>query len=254
MQLGGIGHSHGTDTHQVTQCLHQDHSVTEKESGAGAKLSAAKANLQAQNAQQEIFSLTAWVQRLLGKGGRTLRGIWGSGGADGGAGREGDGTGIAGAEALGQGSAAGDLQKDSFSRRRTAISEEAAHLAAAQANPYFSVAPENGTAHVPPFQRIKARVKEVAGHLSGHLPGKFFKPQAKSTFQMKQERQEKPKEDLRRHSKYRKDEVEIDCVLTDESYLLDSYDRTGGYSKLSVNSGKAAVTKKQQELETEKSG
>lgn len=250
MQLGGVGHSHGAETHQVTQCLHHDHSVTDKESGAAAKLSAAKANLQAQNAQQEIFSLTAWVQKLLEKGGRTLRGIWGSGDAGGSADRAGDGTGTAGVEALGSGTASASASgENALSRRRAAISEEAAHLAAAQANPYFSIAPENGAAHVTPFQKIKARVKEVAGHLSGHLPGKFFKPQAQSTFQMKQEQKERPKEDLRRHSKYRKDEVEIDCVLTDESYLLDSYDRTGGYSKLSVNSGKAAVAKKQEQQE-----
>lgn len=247
MQLGGIGHSHGADAHQVTQCLHHDHSVTEKESGAAAKLSTAKADLQAQNAQQQIFSLTAWMQRLLGRGGRLLRGIWGAGDTGSGADRVGEGKGTAGMEAFGQGTGAGDTGRDSLSRRREEISEEAAHLAAAQTNPYFSVPVDNGAVRMTPFQKIKVRVKEAAGHLSGHLPGNFFKPQTKSDFQMKQERQERPKEDLRRHSKYRKDEVEIDCVLTDESYLLDSYDRTGGYSKLSVNSAKAAATRKQQE-------
>ena len=40
---------------------------------------------------------------------------------------------------------------------------------------------------------------------------------------------------MRRRSKYRQDELEIDCVLTDESYLLDSYDRKGEYSQLTTS-------------------
>lgn len=44
--------------------------------------------------------------------------------------------------------------------------------------------------------------------------------------------QNKQKEDKSRLSVYKKDELEIDCIITDDSYLLDSYNRKGDYSKL----------------------
>ncbi len=79
---------------------------------------------------------------------------------------------------------------------------------------------------------MKVRFKDITGQLAGHLPKKFSGfLQTRNSFQA---RQQKPKQDLRKHSKYREDKVEIDCVLTDDSYLLDSYDRKGEYSKLST--------------------
>ena len=78
---------------------------------------------------------------------------------------------------------------------------------------------------------MRVKFKELTGHLAGHLPGNFSGTQTKGSFQAKQEHS---KEDLRKHSKYRKDELEIDCILMDDSYLLDSYDRKGEYSKLST--------------------
>ena len=44
--------------------------------------------------------------------------------------------------------------------------------------------------------------------------------------------QNRQKEDKSRLSVYKKDELEIDCIITDDSYLLDSYNRKGDYSKL----------------------
>jgi hypothetical protein len=70
----------------------------------------------------------------------------------------------------------------------------------------------------------------VASQLADHLPGRFFGFQTRSSFQSGS----RPKGDLRRKSRYRKDEVEIDCILTDDSYLMDSYDRKGEYSKLTT--------------------
>lgn len=45
----------------------------------------------------------------------------------------------------------------------------------------------------------------------------------------------KEKQDRSRHSIYRQDDLELECVITDDSYLLDSYDRKGDYSRLGKN-------------------
>lgn len=45
----------------------------------------------------------------------------------------------------------------------------------------------------------------------------------------------KEKQDRSRHSIYRQEDLELECVITDDSYLLDSYDRKGDYSRLGKN-------------------
>lgn len=70
--------------------------------------------------------------------------------------------------------------------------------------------------------------------MADHLPGRFL---ARFGFQKKgsfQSGKESAKENLRRKSRYREDTLEIECVLTDESYLLDSYDRNGEYTQLTT--------------------
>lgn len=91
-------------------------------------------------------------------------------------------------------------------------------------NPYFSTIEDAAKEKKSIRERIKVRFQEIAGQLTGRFSGK-------NSFQT---RQEKPKEDLRKHSTYKKDDLEIDCILTDDSYLLDSYDKKGEYSKLST--------------------
>ena len=101
-----------------------------------------------------------------------------------------------------------------------------------QENPYFSAVENIGGRQETLWRKMKVRFKDITGQLAGHLPKKFSGfLQTRNSFQA---RQQKPKQDLRKHSKYREDKVEIDCVLTDDSYLLDSYDRKGEYSKLST--------------------
>ncbi len=73
---------------------------------------------------------------------------------------------------------------------------------------------------------MRARFAPVADFLAKRFP--FA---GKNPFQAKHGR---PKEDLRKRSHYRGDDLDIDCVLTDDSYLLDSYDRKGSYSQLST--------------------
>ena len=50
-----------------------------------------------------------------------------------------------------------------------------------------------------------------------------------------QTKQQHTKEDLRKRSQYKEDDQEIECILTDESYLTDSYNRKGEYSHLTTD-------------------
>lgn len=221
MQLGGVGSDHGRDIHQVTNCIH-DHTHYKKVGGGPMSSSAMSAEaFQMQQQQQEAqFSLSAWMQKLLGSGRGFLKGIWGANEVPGAA-ETGDKSGHAQAMAQAGGTARSE-------ERCTVVKKEAM-----PENPYFLAMPENqARTQFTPLQRIRARVKGVTGQLAGKLPGHFFRFQAKNSFQAKQDR--RPREDLRKRSKYRKDELEIDCILTDESYLMDSYDRKGEYSQLTT--------------------
>ena len=82
-----------------------------------------------------------------------------------------------------------------------------------------------------PFQKIRNKIREAASQLADHLPGRFFGSQGKNFLQTKQEQ---TKEDLSRRSRYKKEDKEIECILTDDSYLLDSYDRKGEYRQLTT--------------------
>lgn len=216
MQLGGIGNTHNTDMHQVTACMH-DHDHSLKGGGAGMQ-SSAESVLQKSEQQENQMTLSEWVRNLLNRGRRLWRGVWGNNEVSNTA-EQGDKSGKAQVIAQMNESVHSDAKRTE------------SRVDASRVNPYFSIASENSNRNMTPFQKVKAKVKGVAGHMAGHLPGKFFNFQTKNSFHTKQER---PKEDLRRHSKYRSDELEIDCILTDESYLLDSYDRKGEYSRLTT--------------------
>lgn len=220
MQVNGIGSSHSADAHQVTNCLH-DHTDAKKESGGAASSGVSSQQLQMQQQQQDAeFSLSAWLQNTLGRGKNLLKSIWGTNGADSSA-QTGDKAGQEQVMAqIGEAVTSGD--------RGTVVKNEELQI-----NPWFQAVQENSSAaHMSLFGRVRYKVKGVAGQLAGKLPGHFFRFQAKNSFQAKSE--QRPKEDLRKRSKYRKDELEIDCILTDESYLMDSYDRKGEYSQLTT--------------------
>lgn len=223
MQLGGIGSGHSRETHQVTGCMH-GHEHYRKEAGGPAVSSEMMSSktLEMQNRQQDAqMSLSAWLQKMLQGGRGFLKGVWGMNAVDNTAAQTGGRSGQAQVMA----------QLDESARQEAGNASK--RSAAAQENPYFlTVAPGEPRAHMTPLERIRTRVKSVTGQLAGKLPGRFSQFQAKNSFQAKPD--SRPKEDLRKRSKYRKDELEIDCILTDESYLMDSYDRKGEYSQLTT--------------------
>ncbi|RKJ19708.1 hypothetical protein D7X48_12120 [bacterium D16-50] len=254
MRLGGIGgeSGHTSDMHRVTECMH-DHAHFRKDGsmagGAGPK--GAEQTSQTAGLQEGQLSLSAWMEKVLGKGKSLLKGLWG-GNEIATAGEAGDKSGEAQvlaqiredgqAEGIGAGAAGQNGYLPESPRSNVSQIPHAPQVAAAatavappqvmQENPYFSAVENIGGRQETLWRKMKVRFKDITGQLAGHLPKKFSGfLQTRNSFQA---RQQKPKQDLRKHSKYREDKVEIDCVLTDDSYLLDSYDRKGEYSKLST--------------------
>ena len=217
MQLGGIGNSHSASMHQVTQCMH-DHE-SERQQGATKLVSPSEAPKQELRVHQEQTQLSFmdWVQQLLQNGKQWLLGFW-------------RGNGVSLQSGSGEKTMSGQVMSQVPAESDTSVKKQQDAL---HSNPYFAaIEPEKNTnAGIPIFQKVKLKVREATGQLAKHLPNKFFNFQKQSSFHAKKEGR---REDLRKRSKYREDQLEIDCVLTDESYLLDSYDRKGAYSQLTT--------------------
>jgi len=245
MQFNGIGSEHDHHMHQITNCMHE-HGHYKKDVGQmpWAASQAGNAQTVQQAGQDGQLSLSAWMDRLLGAGRRLLRGIWGS--------NETAAPGEAGSQS-GTAQVLAQMRDDSVSESiRTSLSSQNHHqsdasltphtsqiAAAASAVPaepprsvaYYAAAQDVGKVQETLWQKVRVKFKNIAGQLAGHLPGKFFDLQARNSFGAKQER---PKEEIRRQAKPRRDRVEIGSIQVEESYLLDSYDRKGEYSRLSA--------------------
>lgn len=217
MQLGGIGNNHSASMHHVTTCIH-DHGSERRQGGMKPPSSGEAPKQETQGYQEQTrYSFIDWVQRLLRNGSQRLLGFW----------RDND---TLSQMAIGDKTGTGQVMTQVGSEINANVKKDQNAL---HNNPYFAaIEPEKtpGTG-IPVFKKIKLKAKAVTGQLAKHLPGRFFNFQKQSSFQAKKER---GREDLRKRSKYRGDQLEIDCVLTDESYLLDSYDRKGEYRQLTT--------------------
>lgn len=232
MQINGIGSGniHNSDMHQVTGCMH-NHSVSKKNGGAAASPSAdntLQTAMSEYRQQEGQFSLASWLKNALSGGRNLLHRIWG------------ENSNVTTAETAGDKSVAGAEQvmaqvgdpreSASHTAQNPSISAQEAMASATvrpqnlHNNPYFSTVEDAAREKRSVWNKLRVRFQSMAGQLTKQFSGR-------NTFQTKQQ---KPKEDLRRHSRYREDDLEIDCILTDDSYLLDSYDRKGEYSKLSA--------------------
>lgn len=246
MQFNGIGSGHDSEMHHVTNCMHDHAHYRKQEDAAGAGSADMEAQaMEMMQKQEGELSLSAWLDRMLGNGKRFLRGIWnGSGdgtpGSDGGKAdaarvmaQVGDVSGAArpGASPVGRNVHQPETTSAAHISQSAAASGAVPLPKAVQDNPYFSAIDNAGEQSGTMLQKMRVKFKDITGQLAGHLPGNFFGARKRDSFRSKQE---KPKEDLRKHSRFHGDELEIDCILTDDSYLLDSYDRKGEYSKLSA--------------------
>ena len=209
MQVNGLGNGtgqHHHNMHQVTDCK-QEKSVSKK--GSSAAASASKETLYKYNnnsymQQESGFSLSFYWKKILAAGQRLYISVWGEA-KDGPANSE---TSVeTSVETVNAAEIAG-----------TALNKTDIHN-----NPYFSAIEDTGKQKQTAWDKVRVRFQSLAGQLTGRFSGK-------NSFQTGQQ---KPKQDLRKTSRYHQDDLEIDCILTDDSYLLDSYDRKGEYSKLS---------------------
>lgn len=227
MQLNGVGEEHSQASHQITNCMHS-HMV--KKSGGGAGAAGAQSVAAAEKSSvEQMLTMPGWLQNIR-NGGKKLWGrIWGDNSLDA-ANTASQSAGALTQQALNASQNVNVPQNTSMSQSVTEVSEIA--RAAAQSalvpgqtkeNPYFMpIVQENREKNG--WEKIKVKFQTITKYLSHNFSGK-------DKFRNGQERQAK---DLSKRSQYRGSDVKIDCVLTDDSYLLDSYDRSGSYSKLSA--------------------
>lgn len=221
MQVGGVGSGHDTYSHQVTGCIHE-HGENKDVGGAGTKLGSVQT---AEEVLQENSSVNfmSWVQNISSKGKQLLQKIWGESkeANDAITSQNGSGNHIAGQETLVTGNSVGVKT----TMNRAAVETAATHT-------YFRPVEAKDAMPANPFQKVRYQVQKVARKLIDRLPGRFL---GSHTGDFLQTKQEQTKEDLRKRSQYKQDDQEIECILTDESYLTDSYNRKGEYSHLTTD-------------------
>lgn len=230
MQINGVGSGdgHNHNMHQVTECMHETGISKKGMTGAASSSKNAMSQNTGQMLQQSGgFSLSAWWKKVLAVGQKLYISVWGEA-SDGkntdntkGKGLQSEAQIMAslGEEELGQTDIGTPLNAPGAAEMTgAAMAKPDLHN-----NPYFSAIEDTGKQKQTAWEKVRVRFHSLTGQLSGRFAGR-------NSFQAKQQ---KPREDLRKHSRYRQDDLEIDCILTDDSYLLDSYDRKGEYSKLS---------------------
>lgn len=221
MQVGGVGSGHDTYSHQVTGCIHE-HGENKDVGGAGTKLGSVQT---AEEVLQENSSVNfmSWVQNISSKGKQLLQKIWGESkeANDAITSQNGNGNHIAGQETLVTGNSVGVKT----TMNRAAVETAATHT-------YFRPVEAKDAMPANPFQKVRYQVQKVARKLMDRLPGRFL---GSHTGDFLQTKQEQTKEDLRKRSQYKQDDQEIECILMDESYLTDSYNRKGEYSHLTTD-------------------
>ena len=225
MQVGGVGSGHDTYSHQVTSCLHE-HGANADTGSMGARNGAEQAAQMTTEVLQDnsAGNLLSWVQNIGNSGKQLLQKIWGdSKEANDAVTSQKDGSGdhIAGQETLVTGNTVGVKA----TLNKAAVETAATHT-------YFQPIETRDTVPTTPLQKVRYQIQKVARKLMDRLPGRFL---GSHTGDFLQTKQQHTKEDLRKRSQYKEDDQEIECILTDESYLTDSYNRKGEYSHLTTD-------------------
>lgn len=225
MQIGGVGSGHDTYSHQVTECIHEHAAQTDTGIIANKMADSQTAQTATEILQDTSNeNMMSWVQKIGNSGKQLLQKIWGdSKEADDTVISQNQGTGnqITGQETTVTGTSVGVKT----TMNRAAMENAATHT-------YFRPVEAKDAMPANPFQKVRYQVQKVARKLMDRLPGKFL---GSHTGDFLQTKQQQTKEDLRKRSQYKQDDQEIECILTDESYLTDSYNRKGEYSHLTTD-------------------
>ena len=224
MQIGGVGSGHDTYSHQVTECLHEHAGQTDTGSMANKMADSQTAQTATEILQDTSNeNMMSWVQKIGNGGKQLLQKIWGDSkeANDAITSQNGSENHIAGQETLVTGNSVGVKT----TMNRAAVETAATHT-------YFRPVEAKDAMPVNPFQKVRYQVQKVARKLMDRLPGRFL---GSHTGDFLQTKQQQTKEDLRKRSQYKQDDQEIECILTDESYLTDSYNRKGEYSHLTTD-------------------
>ena len=220
MQIGTLGHEHSSDMHQVSSCMHNHKASADTGSAGGAASASVENNMSTITQQQEEgLSLAAWLNDPAGSARRLLGSFWN--------GREDDGTErsmLSGREVVG-------LEQAIAPDGKTVSLQEAVPTKIVletqnelPINPYFVPVNDAEVQQKSFRQKARVHVRNIS---------EFFEKQfAFSNRHSFRSKQGQSRDDLKRHSKFHGDDVEIDCILVDESHLRDSYNKKGEYSKL----------------------
>ena len=225
MQIGGVGSGHDTYSHQVTECLHEHAGHADTGSMANKMTDGQTAQTATEILQDTSNeNMMSWVQKIGNSGKQLLQKIWGDSKEAGDtviSQNQSTGNQITGQETTVMGTSVGVKT----TMNRAAVETAATHT-------YFRPVEAKDAMPVNPFQKVRFQVQKVARKLMDRLPGKFL---GSHTGDFLQTKQQQTKEDLRKRSQYKQDDQEIECILTDESYLTDSYNRKGEYSHLTTD-------------------
>lgn len=172
---------------------------------------------QSQTERVDYRNITGWFRHLMDGGKNWLGRIWENGGTP--------------ADTQTQSSQSGEVRHTLQQAQEQAVQTVQLQGLSYAANPYFIPADKQGGAAEMPADiktRLKIKLEPVTKFMERHFHKNFQKKKGFLSGDRKQEQ----KEDLRRHSRYREDELELECMITDDSYLLDSYDKKGEFTTI----------------------
>lgn len=216
MQIGRLD-DHGSE-HHITSCIH-DHGSRKKEEAGMLKGPGAEQNQvsQSQTEKMDARNITGWFRNLLDGGKNWMGRIWGNGGMP--------------VDIQTQSTQSGEVHHTLQQAREQTVQMAQIHGLPYAVNPYFVPADKAGGAAETPADlktRLKIKLEPATKFMERHFHKSF---QKKKGF-LSDDRKREQKEDLRRRSHYREDELELECMITDDSYLLDSYDKKGEYATI----------------------
>lgn len=218
IQNGVNNQNVNSHVHHVTECIHEEKKKTQEGMTAGLRDSVSLQTVQNMQIEEPQWNLFQWMSRMLGRGARGIKGFFGIG-----------------QEGLQAGSTVEDAENTGAASTAVSSAMESPnkiHAMTDRAAGYFVPAKEE----IPSnnwYQNLKERARIRFGAIRNSLSKYLKQEQSLSMGAGKNGTSAgREKEDRSRLSVYKKDELEIDCIITDDSYLLDSYNRKGDYSRL----------------------